>query len=130
MSVSRIVTVDLGGASLAADNYLGFALYARPGNPIWNFGCLHRATIIAVRDTPSPAYKWSLGHGIPGFPTYPFDTLPGVVDRYVLSMSFAGTPGYRYVVVQQPQGRIILDVSYNGTDPTDVFREVLDVTLL
>jgi hypothetical protein len=130
MSVSRFVTVDLGGVSLSINDYLVFALYARPGNPIWNFGCLHRATIVAVRDTPKPAYEWSVGHGVPGFPSYPFDSLPGVVDRYILSMSFAGTSGYRYVVVHQPQAKTILDVSYNGTDPTDLFREVLDVTLL
>lgn len=77
MSVGRTVAVDLGGVSVGIGDYLVFALYARPGNPIWNFGSVlgisvarrnARAFILLVIDRVSHRFsslRFALSHRLP-----------------------------------------------------------------
>ncbi|MFP5262559.1 MAG: hypothetical protein ACLGJB_11695 [Blastocatellia bacterium] len=129
MAVSRNVTVDKGGASISAGEYLAYRLFADPGNPMWVFGCQDLA-LLAVEDIPRPEYRWYLGDvpaSIHDGPHFALDRQFNIPDVYGVELIFAQCPGYRLLIVKLPVNVVVQDITYSGSSAGDKFPEPFTV---
>jgi hypothetical protein len=139
MPIKRNQVKDWGAVELQGSEYLLYSLFPGVGSPIWSFGCMDKEKPrLTDNDIPQSPYRWVVGApGAPApaeLPHVALDHAKNETDRYVLNMSFAGTPTYRLLVVKQPGNETIKDVTFErdiakDQDDTDnSYLEFLGVT--
>jgi hypothetical protein len=126
--LTRQPIVDLGAASLAANEALAFQLLPAAGNPVFSFACQDQQRF-HMSGHPQPRFVWFLGNTppLPGEPSFPLDRPANAPDVYVVQLIFAQCVNYRLQIMKLPIRSLVLDVLYTATAPTDQFMEPFTV---
>ena len=131
--MSVTVTQHIPGSGLARlspGNFLEYSLSPMAGAAHvarFDFVCEHRQ-LLQITNGNVPEFRWFMNRPpAPDEPGFPPDVPAGVVDVYVVGLSFANCPVYRLQVTQLPNGVLLKDLSFQAQSPADRWSEPLAV---